>query len=349
MRASLRGKQGKRVVTFGELVLRLDTRNYERFVQAKEFEVRYGASEANVAVSLTNLGIQGVFVSVVPDHDIGQAGINLLRGYGVDTSHIIRAGDRLGLLYVERGASQRPTRVIYDRAHSSIAEMKSGMIDWGKVFEGADWFHFSGITPALSDTTAIGCRDACLAAKKAGIKISCDYNYRSKLWPLGKARSVMGKLAEYVDVSIGNKEDAEKILGITAGKNSASSSEPTFECYRKVARKLASTFGFEKVAMTLRESPTSSDNDWSAFLYDGKDFLQSRNYNIHIVDRLGGGDAFAAGLIYGILTGMSSEDTVNFAVAASCLKHSIQGDFNLVSKAEVEALLKGDGTARVER
>ncbi len=339
----------KKVVTFGEIMLRLSPPNHQRFVQAESFDIVYGGGEANVAVSLANYGLDSYYVTKVPEHEIGQAAVNSLRRYGVKTDEILRGGDRLGIYYQETGASQRPSKVVYDRANAAIAQVKPGEFDWEKIFEGADWFHFTGITPALGDNVAEVTLEALKAAKSKGVKVSVDLNYRKKLWTPEKANKVMSKFMEYVDVSIGNEEDAEKVFGIKAASSDVTSGKLNEEGYRDVAKQLADRFGLEKVAITLRESLSASDNNWSALLFDGKEYYRSKVYKMHIVDRVGGGDSFAGGLIYSLLSGKSSREAVEFAVAASCLKHTIFGDFNLVSAAEVELLAKGDASGRVQR
>ena len=298
---------GNRVITFGELMLRLAPEGYYRFVQADKLGATFGGGEANVAVSLANFGFDAAFVSRLPAHEIGQAAVNSLRRYGVDTSLIARGGSRIGIYYLEKGASQRPSKVIYDRAGSSIAEAAMEDFDWKEVFDGAQWFHFTGITPALNDNVAAICMEACKAAKAAGVTISCDLNYRNKLWSKEKAGKVMGELCRYVDVCIANEEDAADVFGIHAADTDVTAGEVNREGYKDVARQLSDRFGFTKVAITLRESLSANDNNWSAMLYDGTDYYFSRQYKMHIVDRVGGGtmmnvrDAapLCAGLIFG--------------------------------------------------
>ena len=338
-----------KVVTFGEIMLRLAPEGYLRFTQAEKFGAVYGGGEANVSVSLANYGIDSAFVTKLPKHDIGQCAVNSLRKFGVDTSMIVRGGERVGIYYNEKGASQRPSKVIYDRAYSAIAMAKPEDFDWAKIFDGADWFHFTGITPALNPTVADICLDACKAAKAHGVKISCDLNFRKKLWTREMARETMTKLCEYVDVCISNEEDAHDVFGIDAENTDIAGGKLNHEGYKSVARQLAEKFGFEKVAITLRSSISANDNDWAALLYDGKEYCFSKSYHMHIVDRVGGGDSFGGGLIYSTLMGYSTQDSVEFAVAASCLKHSIEGDFNLVSVDEVKALAGGNGTGRIQR
>ena len=339
----------KRIITFGEIMMRLNPEGYCRFVQADKFEASYAGGEANVAVSLSNYGMDAAFVSKVPAHEIGQCAVNELRHFGVDTRMMVRGGDRLGLYFVEKGASQRASKVIYDRAGSAIAKASASDFDWNKIFDGADWFHFTGITPALGGELPEICLEACKAAKALGVKISCDLNYRKKLWSNEKANEVMSTLMPYVDVCIANEEDAKDVFGIEAEDTDLNAGKVNHEGYISVARQLSERFGFEKVAITLRGSISASDNEWAAMLYsDGKAYF-SPKYNVHIVDRVGGGDSFGAGLIYSLLSDYGEQKAINFAVAASCLKHSIEHDFNLVSVAEVEALAGGNASGRVQR
>ena len=339
----------KRIITFGEIMMRLNPEGYCRFVQADKFEASYAGGEANVAVSLSNYGMDAAFVSKVPAHEIGQCAVNELRHFGVDTRMMVRGGDRLGLYFVEKGASQRASKVIYDRAGSAIAKASASDFDWEKIFDGADWFHFTGITPALGGELPEICLEACKAAKALGVKISCDLNYRKKLWSNEKANEVMSTLMPYVDVCIANEEDAKDVFGIEAEDTDLNAGKVNHEGYISVARQLAERFGFEKVAITLRGSISASDNEWAAMLYsDGKAYF-SPKYNVRIVDRVGGGDSFGGGLIYSLLSGYDDQKAINFAVAASCLKHSIEHDFNLVSVAEVEALAGGNASGRVQR
>ena len=339
----------KKIVTFGEIMLRLAPEGYYRFVQADTFGATYGGGEANVAVSLANYGMDARFVTKLPAHEIGQAAINSLRRYGVDTSYIARGGSRVGIYFLEKGASQRPSKVIYDRAGSSIATAEPSDFDWEAIFDGVDWFHFTGITPALNDQVAAICLEACKAAKAAGATISCDLNYRNKLWSKEKAGQVMAELCEYVDVCIANEEDAADVFGIKAADTDVTKGAVNHEGYKDVARQLAERFGFSKVAITLRESISANDNNWSAMLYDGSDYYFSKKYSMHIVDRVGGGDSFGGGLICAILNGYEPQAAIEFAVAASCLKHSVEGDFNMVSMDEVQKLAGGDGSGRVQR
>jgi len=339
----------KKVITFGEIMMRLNPEGYRRFVQADRFEASYAGGEANVAVGLAQFGMDAAFVSKVPAHEIGQCAVNELRRFGVDTSLILRGGDRLGLYYVEKGASQRASKVIYDRAGSAIAKAAVSEFDWDAIFENASWFHWTGITPALGGELPEICLEACKAAKAHGVTISCDLNFRKKLWTSAQANAVMSKLMPYVDVCIANEEDAKDVFGIAASGTDIAAGKLSREGYRSVAEQLCARFGFKAVAITLRGSISASDNDWAAMLYTGGETYFSPTYHIRIVDRVGGGDSFGAGLIYAMLNGKAPQDTVNFAVAASCLKHSIEHDFDLVSVSEVEALAAGNASGRVQR
>ncbi len=339
----------KKVITFGEIMLRLSPSGYYRFIQAENYGATYGGGEANVAVSLANYGIPVSFVTRLPQHDIGQAAVNALRHHGVDTSMIIRGGERVGIYFLEKGASQRPSKVIYDRTGSAIATAVRQDFDWDTIFDGAGWFHFTGITPALSDELAAICLDACQKARVKGITVSCDLNYRNKLWSREKAGQVMAELCRYVDVCIANEEDAGDVFGIKASHTDVTSGQVNYDGYRDVAGQLVQRFGFSKVAITLRSSLSANDNRWAAMLYDGSDAYFSREYLMHIVDRVGGGDSFGAGLIYSCLQNQNQQDCIEFAVAASCLKHSIEGDFNQVSVDEVQKLAAGDASGRVQR
>ena len=338
-----------KVITFGEIMLRLAPNGYYRFFQNDQMQATFGGGEANVAVSLANYGIDTAFVTKLPEHAIGQAAVNSLRHYGVDTSMIVRGGDRVGIYYLEKGASQRGSVCIYDRAHSSIQESSASEYDWNAIFADAEWFHFTGITPALGPNVVEICREACKAAKAHGVKISCDLNYRGKLWTREEARAAMTDLCQYVDVCISNEEDAKDVFGSEAENTDIYGGKLNKEGYKSVAKQLADKFGFEKVAITLRTSISASDNDWAAMLYDGENYCFSKEYHLHITDRVGGGDSFGGGLIYSLLTGKSTQDAVEFAVAASALKHSIEGDYNLVTVSEVEKLAGGDGSGRVQR
>lgn len=339
----------QKVVTFGEIMTRYTAPDYKRFEQCDNLDFTFGGGEANVAVAVTNYGLQGEFVTKLPDNAWGQAAINSLRRYGVKTDNIVRGGDRIGTYYVEMGAAMRPSQVLYDRAHSAIAEASVDDFDFDAILDGATWFHTTGITPALSDNCAELTLRALKAAKAKGITTSIDLNFRKKLWTPEKAQSIMPGLCEYVDVCIGNEEDAEKTLGFKAEATDVTKGELNVEGYKDVFKKMKDKFGFKYIATTLRESFSAFDNGWSAAVYDGKDFYHTRKYNIHIVDRVGGGDSFASGFIYGLIAGKSMSDTAEFAAAASALKHTIPGDFNHVSVSEVENLLKGDGSGRVQR
>lgn len=338
-----------KIVCFGEIMLRLNPINNLRFLQADNFNASYAGSEASVAVSLSNYGLDAIFVSRIPQNEVGQSAVNSLRKFGVDTSRIVRGGERLGIYFVEKGASQRPSKVIYDRKYSAISMAQNEDFEWDRIFEDAEWFHFSGITPALGDNVAMICMEACRQARKRNVKVSCDLNYRNKLWTIEKASSVMTKLMEYVDVCIGNEEDAEKIFDIKATKVDRDFKSLDYTSYKAVAKELKDRFGFKMVAITLRESISANRNLWSGLLYDGEKYHISDKYDINIVDRLGAGDSFAAGLIYSIIIGSSTVKSINFAVAASCLKHTIEYDLNLSSVEEIEVLLNGDGSGRVQR
>ncbi|MBQ8725761.1 MAG: sugar kinase [Clostridia bacterium] len=340
-----------RVVTFGELMLRLQPFNYDRFIQTDKVQFTFGGGEANVSVSLANYGIDSAFVTKLPAHAIGQSAVNSLRRYGVDVSKITRGGERVGIYFNEKGASQRASVCIYDRANSAIAKASESDFDWDNIFDGVDWFHFTGITPALGENVAQICHTACKVAKSKGVKISCDLNYRGKLWTREQAGKTMAELCKYVDVCICNEEDAKDVFGIQAEDTDLNAGKVNREGYKSVARQLAERFGFEYVGITLRESRSASDNGWSAMLYDVKagEYAFSKKYDLHIVDRVGGGDSFAGGLIYSLLNGKTTQDSIEFATAASALKHSIEGDYNMVSVAEVEKLAKGDGSGRIQR
>lgn len=338
-----------RVVTFGELMLRLAPENYLRFVQSDRLEATFGGAEANVAVSLANFGVDACFVTKLPTHEIGQSAVNSLRKFGVDTSKIVRGGDRVGIYYCEKGASQRPSKVIYDRKYSSIATASEDDFDWDDIFSGADWFHFTGITPALSDDMAKITLEAVKAAKDNGLTVSCDLNFRKKLWTSEKACAVMSDILKHVDVCIANEEDAKDVFGIEAENTDIYSGKLDEEGYVSVAKQLTDRFGFKAVAITLRESLSASDNNWSGMLYVANRPFFGRKYHMHIVDRVGGGDSFGAGLIYALLSDFGAQDAIEFAVAASCLKHSIEGDYNMVTKDEVLALARGNASGRVQR
>lgn len=340
----------KKIVTMGEIMLRLSTPGFERFVQADSFDAIYGGGEANVAVSLANYGFDAYYVTKLPKHEIGQAAVNALRRYGVSDKFIVRGGDRVGIYFSETGASMRPSKVIYDRAHSAIAEVKADEFDWPKIFKDCAWFHTSGITPAISKNGAEITKAAMKAAKEAGAMVSIDLNFRSALWTPEEAQSVMRPLMKYVDVCIGNEEDASLSLGFTPKGLDVTSGEKTdVESYRQIFQEMIEEFGFKYVISSLRVSHSASDNGWSAAISDGKSFYHSKEYQVRIVDRVGGGDSFAAGTICGLLDGKSMEDALEFGVAASALKHTIKGDFNHMSREEVEKLVGGDASGRVQR
>ena len=342
-----------KVATFGEILLRLGTPKQERFVQANSFEIDYGGGEYNVAVSLSQFGVPTKFITLLPKNDIGETALNRIRSFGIDTSSIIMEGKRLGLYFLENGAAMRPSKVIYDRAKSAISEVKTGQIDWEEAFQDVNWFHFTGITPALSKSAAEVTMEAAKAAKKIGLTVSADMNYRKNLWSSEEAQTVMKPLMEHVDIAIGNEEDAEKCLGVSAENQDVTSGELNPDAYKDVISKLISNFGFLKVGITLRESISASDNNWSAVYLDntnkeGKMHI-GKKYPVHIVDRVGGGDAFSAGIIYGHIQNFTAKDTLDFAVASSALAHTIHGDLNLVSISEVESVAKGDTSGRVQR
>jgi 2-dehydro-3-deoxygluconokinase len=339
----------KKVVTMGEIMMRLSTPGFERFVQSDSLDVTYGGGEANVAVALSNYGLNGVFVTKVPDNALGQAAINHIRRYGVDTQYIARGGKRLGIYFLETGASMRASQVIYDRAGASISEAEITDFDFDKILDGADWFHTTGITPALSDKAAALTEAALKAARAKGITTSIDLNYRKKLWTKEKAREVMTRLCQYVDVCIGNEEDADTTLGFKAEATDVTKGELNIDGYKSVFQQMKDKFGFKYIASTLRESHSASDNGWSALVYDGSEFYHTKQYEVRIVDRVGSGDSFASGFIYGLVTGLSMPESAEFGVAASALKHTIPGDLNHATLAEVRELMKGDGSGRVQR
>ena len=341
-----------KIVTMGEIMLRLSTPGNERFIQADEFDVCYGGGEANVAVSLANYGHDADFVTKVPANPIGECAVASLRKMNVGTKFIARGGERLGIYFLESGSSMRASNVVYDRAHSSISTATAEDFDFDAIFDGVDWFHFTGITPAVSDAAAELTEIACKAAKAKDVKVSCDLNFRKKLWSSEKAQKVMSNLMQYVDVCIGNEEDAEKVLGFKPGNTDVTSGELELAGYKSIFEQMVAKFNFEYVVSSLRVSNSASDNGWSACIYnrDTKEFYHSREYRIHpIVDRVGGGDSFAAGVICGFLDGKNFKEALEFGVAASALKHTIPGDVNLVTRAEVDALAGGDGSGRVQR
>lgn len=337
-----------KAVCFGEIMMRLNPEGYRRFRQAECFDASYAGGEANVSISLANYGVDAAFVSKVPEHEIGQSAVDALRKYGVDTRFILRGGPRLGIYFVEKGASQRPSKVIYDRSGSSVAEAAPSEYDWDRIFEDADWFHWTGITPALSDECAKACLEACKTAKRRGVRISCDLNYRNKLWTKEQAGEVMSELMPYVDVCIANEEDAADVFGIRAENTDINNGKLDKDGYISVARQLKSRFDLEKVAITLRTSLSASVNKWSALLYDGQAYF-SKEYTIQIVDRVGGGDSFGGALIYALMQQYGGQKAIEFAAAASCLKHTIEGDFNLVSVKEINHLAEGNASGRVQR
>lgn len=338
-----------KVVTFGELMLRLEPPGYFRFVQTENLSATFGGAEANVAISLANFGVDSCYVTKLPSHEIGQAAVNSLRKFGVNTQYIVRGGPRVGIYYNERGASQRGSKCIYDRAGSSIQLSKPEDFDWKQIMQGASWFHITGITPALGPNLVQSCIEAAEEAHKAGATVSLDLNYRAKLWSREEANKAMTELCKYVDICVANEDDAADVFGIKAENTDTTKGELSTEGYKSVARQLMEKFAFKKVAITLRTSINANRNDWQALLYDGKDFFFSKKYEIWIVDRVGGGDSFTAGLIYSLLSGKSNQEAVEFAVAASCLKHTIEGDFNMVSVAEVEKLASGNASGRIQR
>ncbi len=338
-----------KIVTFGEIMQRLCPEGYNRFIQADKFVVTYAGGEANVAVSLANYGEEVFYVTKVPKHEMGQAAVNSVRRYGVDTRFMVRGGDTLGSYYVEKGAAQRASKVIYNRANAAIAKATRADFDWETIFDGVDWFHFTGITPALGGELPEICMDALKVCKEKGIKVSCDLNYRKNLWSKEKAGEVMAELMPYVNVCIANEEDAADVFGIHSKGTDVTTGTVNHDGYKDVAKQLSDRFGFDKVAITLRGSISANDNNWAAMLFDGKDYYFSKNYLIHIVDRVGGGDSFGGGLIYSLLQDFDPQKAIEFAVAASSLKHAIEGDFNLVSVDEVMKLAQGDGSGRVQR
>ncbi len=342
-----------KIVTFGEIMMRLAPPGWQRFSQARAFEVEYGGGEANVAVSLANLGVEAEFVSRLPGNDLGEACLAFLRQHSVRTDHIVHGGDRLGIYFLEVGAAQRASKVIYDRAGSSFATIEPGMVNWAAAFEGADWFHWTGITPAVSEGAAMACREAIQLARQMGLTVSCDMNYRAKLWKWGKrAGEVMADLIQHCDVAIGNEEDADKVFGIRAPEADITAGQVKAEHYRTVCEELVSHFpNLKTVAITLRGSISASHNTWSAVLWHCGHFYTGPQYDIlPVVDRIGTGDAFVGGLIYALRQyGQEPDRALRFAVAASCLKHSVPGDFNAVTRSEIEQLASGDASGRVSR
>jgi 2-dehydro-3-deoxygluconokinase len=340
-----------RVVTFGEIMLRLSPPGFERLFQSPVLSATFGGGEANVAASLAHFGLESDYVTRLPSHAIGDAAVRALRAEGVHTDHVVRGGNRVGIYFAETGASQRASTVIYDRAHSAISEMPADAVAWDAVMSGAAWFHVTGITPALGDRAAAATAAAVRAARRAGARVSVDLNYRKKLWSEAQAQAVMRPLMREVDVIIANEEDLQSVLGVTVKETDVTSGELTVGAYREAAAAVTATLGPALVAITLRESLSASDNGWSAILWDGASgrLHQSQRYSVRLVDRIGGGDSFAAGLIYALLAGRGHDAALRFAVAASALKQTIPGDFNRVSVAEVDALAKGDASGRVQR
>lgn len=339
----------KKVVGFGDMMISFHPAGYKRFIQADCMELNYTGAEANVLVSLSRFKIPTSFVTRLPDNDIAECAIACMNKYGVATDNIIRGGERMGVIYTEKGASQRPSRVVYDRKHTAIATAKRNEFDWEVILQGASWFHFTGITAALSDDTAIICEDACKIAKKLGLTISCDLNYRKNLWSEEKAKSVMERLVCFADVLIANEEDADKVLGIKANHTDVITGKLDRDGYTEVARLLRERYGVKHVGITLRESLSASDNNWSAMLANESGSYFSRKYSMHIINRVGGGDAFTAALIYAFIKEMSPQAAIEFAAAASCLKHSLEEDFNLISVEDVQRLTSGDASGRVQR
>lgn len=341
----------EKIISFGEILLRLSTPGYTRFLQKDSFDATFCGAEANVAVSLAILGLNSSFVTKLPDNDIATASINSLRYFGVDTSEIQYGPGRMGLYYLEKGASQRPSKVIYDREYTAIARAKKEDFDWENIFDGATWFYWSGINPALSDELAEICLEACRTAKKKGLTISCDLNYRKNLWSSDKAKTVMPEFMSYVDVCIANEEDADKMLGIQSKNSNIEKGSLNVFGYKNVAEEICNRYGCKYVAITLRKSYSASQNGWSAILYDAKEkkYYQSKEYDIYIVDRVGGGDSFTAGIIYSLIVGMNKQNAIEFATAASCLKQTIEGDFNRTQVKEIESLIKNGGNGRVIR
>jgi len=339
----------KKFVGFGEIMVRFSPDGYLRFLQADRYNVNYTGAEANMAIALSYMGVPSAVVTKLPDHEIGRCAKYMLSKFEVDTSYLHWGGDRIGVYYLERGASQRPSKVIYDRKHSSFADASADEYDWDAIFQDAGWFHFTGITAALSESVQESCRRACIAAKKHGVTVSVDLNYRKSLWTTEQAQSIMKPLMQYVDVCFANEEDAEKVLGEKAENSNVTKGELNLEGYSALAKRLSEHYGFQKVAITLRESISASVNKWSAMLYADDTTYRSNQYVMNIVDRVGGGDSFASGLIYACMNGWTNQKAIDFATAASCLKHSIEFDFNLSTVGEVINLINGDGSGRVQR
>jgi len=339
----------KRFVGLGELLVRLAPEGYMRFPQADKFNVNYTGAEGNMAITLCYMGMDASLVTKLPNNEIGRCALRKLAMYGVDTSHITFGGERIGLYYLERGASQRPSQIIYDRKHSAFSEAPVDEFCWDEILKDADWFHFTGITVALSENCARMCEQACITARRLGVRVSCDLNYRKNLWTPEAAQRTMRPLMQYVDVLFANEEDSEKALGIKAEDTDITAGKLSVEGYTALARRLSDTLGLQKVAISLRESISASVNNWSGLLYAGGETYVSKKYTMQIVDRVGGGDSFASGMIYAFLHGMDDRTAVEFAAAASCLKHSIEYDFNLSTPDEVRALMLGDASGRVRR
>lgn len=339
----------KKMVGFGDYMLRLNPEGYLRFLQADRFVVNYTGAEANVCVSLAMMGMHAAFVTRLPENDIAAVGVAQLRKLGVDTRHIVYGGDRMGVFYVEKGASQRPSKVVYDRKYTSIATCSYEDFDWDAIFDGATHFHMTGITPALSKTIPEVCIQACRKAKELGLTVSCDLNYRKNLWTEAEAKACMTQLMPYIDVLTANEEDAEKVLGIRARDTDVTAGRLSREGYIDVAKQISAAYGTKMVAVTLRRSISASDNEWSAMLYTGGQAYFSKTYSIHLVDRVGGGDSFTAGLLYGLMNEYGPQETIEYAAAASCLKQTMELDFNLSTAEEVRRLAAGDGSGRVQR
>ncbi len=339
----------KKMVGFGDFLVRLNPPGYLRFLQAGQFEVNYTGAEANVCVSLAMMGMETSFVTRLPDNEIARCGLAALHKLGVGTTHVVMGGERMGLLYVEKGASQRPSRVVYDRGHTAFATASASDFDWDTLLSGAELFHFTGITPALGDALPDICLQACRHAKERGVLVSCDLNYRRNLWTPERAKEVMEGLMPYVDVLIANEEDAEKVFGIRAANTDVTKGQLDRDGYVQVAQQIERRYGVKTVAITLRRSISASDNDWGAMLYTGGTPYFSRTYAVHLVDRVGGGDSFSAGLLFGIGSGFDPQKTIEYAAAASCLKQTMEWDVNLASREEIELLAAGDGSGRVRR
>jgi 2-dehydro-3-deoxygluconokinase len=339
----------KKFIGFGDFILRLNPPGYLRFSQADSFMINYTGAEANVCVSLSCMGIETDFVTKLPDNDIARCGVACLRKFGVGTSKIVYGGERMGVFYLEKGAAQRPSKVIYDRKFTAICNATLQDFNWNDIFKDAGFFHITGITPALGENVAEICLNACKIAKENGLTISCDLNYRKNLWSQTKAKETMEKILRYVDVLIANEEDAEKVLDIKAENTDVTAGHLNYNSYVDVAKQICDTYKIDTVAITLRKSISASDNEWAAMFYTEGQAYFSKNYKVHIVDRVGGGDSFAAGLIYGIGNGFTSQKIVEYAAAASCLKHSIELDFNLSTVEEINRLMEGDSTGRVQR